>query len=638
MRIIFLIFSITLNVNVAFTQSNVYVPDPTIQASINHFYPGALVNDSVIADSIPVIKQIATSFWGNLADTTGLGHLDSLITLEFISAPTLSPFPILQLPNLISLVVSDPNMTTFPDLSGMPRLQSLLLFGAEIDSIGSIEHCDSLKRLWLPGSEIEFIASLSNCDQLRSLDLRSNFLKKAPDLDGLPLLKFLDLSNNPLTTHPNISNNTILDSLWLHNCQLTDAYDYQANRSLKHLRLTNNRLTDFPGVLSNDSLLVLELWRNPITTIPSFPIPMQLEVLSASSCNISNVGDLSKLTNLVSLALNRNQLTSLPDLTALTKLQWLSASYNQLTEWPKLNGNNQFNGIGLNNNLIATVPPIGVFYRTKSLDLSDNLLTEAPILTGSDSVHGLDLSNNFIRSIPEDYTNFWTLNIDLTGNKLDFSDAKEIREIDSTIYFLHPSISFGGGRPGPGLYFGQQRPFGDTMYLEAEATYNATIAVDTQKYAAVYKWYKDGYLLTETETPQLVLEYLQYDDAGMYNCVTEGSILTKTYTGDSAKTFISEPIYLNVIPSANPKSPLAVYPNPGRKDAIGIYLQVTKNDTPVDVSLINYEGKRIQLYTGNHSSGRHQLSLSDVELSAGVYVLEFSTPQTTVRKRMVIIE
>lgn len=620
--------------NFALTQNNVYMPDAALRTCIERIYPGAVVNDSVLRDSVPAIKVLAGNSIDFITDLTGLAELDSLTTL-IMFGDGMDTFPTLTLEKLSVISINIPSLRQFPDFSGLPELKRLGIYISLIDTVPSLDTLSKLEYLSIGGNRIKQIGSLSGCTSLQVLWLNGNQLQQLPPLNNLQQLRKLNASNNPLKVHPDLSGNIRLDTLMLGECQLTGGNDYSANKTLRYLQLNNNQLTQFPGIITNDSIRTVVVFGNPITEIPDFPLPIALEEIVAFNCLISQVGDLGQLYALKILHLALNKLTTLPSFASNKALKVFNASYNQLTAFPDFHPDTQLDGISLSHNQLKTVPALGFYYKPKSIYLNDNLLETAPILTGLDTVKMLNLANNFIRQIPDEYAQVIKWGIDLTGNKLDFSDAAALRLLDSLIFrenpFVHIDIFFDAG-----LRFSNQKPFGDSMTVQGELTYDVTLSIAQQRFADSYQWYKDGVAIAGATDTALTIPFVQQQDAGEYTCRSFGSYLSDMFTGDSVSEFVSAPIYLTVEEPLIRRNPLGIFPNPGSIDELGIRYLVFEEGVEVVIDFYAIDGKRMNVYTQKQSVGEYTLNLQGFPLTAGVYIVHLKAGSTDARQRVVV--
>jgi small GTP-binding protein len=111
-------------------------------------------------------------------------------------------------------------------------------------------------------------------------------------------------------------------------------YIVDDNDKIIYLELSNNQITDISEISKLTNLTSLYLSNNQITDISEISKLTNLTSLYLSNNQITDISEISKLTNLTSLYLYNNQITDISEISKLTNLTLLYLSNNQITDIP----------------------------------------------------------------------------------------------------------------------------------------------------------------------------------------------------------------------------------------------------------------------------------------------------------------
>ncbi len=319
--------------------------------------------------------------------------------------------------------------------------------------------------------------------------------------------------------------------------------------NLQRLYLGYNHLSgSIPAEIGNlDSLQYLFLYSNQLSgSIPA---------------------EIGNLNNLQELYLGYNQLSGLmpAEINNLSSLQYLDLSFNNLSGSIPAGISNLINLQYLflyGNNLSGSIPAeIGNMNNLQKLYLYNNQFTgEIPAEIGDiTNLQDLNLGNNHLSgSIPAEicnlnslqklylYSNQFTDFTDISSiatltelkienNKLDFSDAKELRIADTlsllTVYTYAPQDPFGVAD-----IFNLCK--GDTIIL----------SIASQDSALSYQWFKGIDTITGATDTLLIVPNITLADQGVYTCKSYGTALLfpPMNFGPGISEFVSEAITVNV--------------------------------------------------------------------------------------------
>ncbi|MBL4624602.1 MAG: leucine-rich repeat domain-containing protein, partial [Flavobacteriales bacterium] len=247
--------------------------------------------------------------------------------------------------------------------------------------------------------------------------------------------------------------------------------------------------------------------------------------------NLTTIPALTGNTSLLHLMCYNNQLTSLPDLSTNTGLEQIWANQNQLTSFPDLTNNTALEYISCLLNELSSFPSVSTNTSLTTLYLSWNELNSIP-----------DLSNN---SALTKFT--------CKSNKLDFSDARELRIADA----LSGLTTFD---------YDSQKAFGPVTEIELPIGATLTLSIANQDSALSYQWFKGNNAIPgATDTLYEVLN-AQVAESGIYSCTSYGTALeTPPMTwGAGMSNFTSNNFIIIIGPRAK-----AYIPGPNFRNYIG---------------------------------------------------------------------
>ncbi len=222
------------------------------------------------------------------------------------------------------------------------------------------------------------------CTQLREIKYTSNEAwKLPPSLSLATKLTVLDISNNRLEQleHAEIERLSSLVSIKLSNNLLTSIPQYFAKyHALRSLNLSSNSLTEFPVVLRQLGALV---------------------DLDVSFNSISNLGDLSHLTNLERLWATNNRLSGAFDETfsKLANLKEIDARFNAITNIDVVSQLPNLEVLMLGHNSISQFE--GTFPKLRILLLNHNPVTNFDLSTPVPSLAVLNLASAKLSRLPD---------------------------------------------------------------------------------------------------------------------------------------------------------------------------------------------------------------------------------------------
>lgn len=388
-----------------------------------------------------------------------------------------------------------------------------------------IAHLENLKVLSLTGNKIEGLIpeEIGNLAQLEVLSLRNNKLSGEIPLQiwNLERLKVLNLSNNQLVGNipSEISNLIELEALHLGYNQLSGAIPKEI------------------GSLGN--LKLFYIWGNNLTgELPEeIGYLVNLEVLALNGNNLS--GQLPKsignLANLEILELEHNKFNgALPkEIGNLKKLVIMYFENNEFSGViPDEIGNlKNIKDINFSNNQFSGPIP-DVFSELSKLEyfkFNSNKIEGALPKSFKNliSLKHLDISRNLLDAGLENIPPHQLDSVFIQRNKFDFADFA-ITKINAKSFQYNPQDSLGVD--------------GEIIIIEGQ---RLEFTVETDDIAGnVYKWYKDGILLSYQAERKLIIDKVKREDAGIYTCEITNPIAPEL-------TLYRKPLKINVIQTSS---------------------------------------------------------------------------------------
>jgi hypothetical protein len=473
--------------------------------------PSVIKNDSLIIDSAIVSRQNIYInedyiYHYDINDADGIQFFKKTRTIK------IGYTHIRSLPNLVS-----------------DSLQNLSIFDTPLQGGFSLDSLPNLRTLSFNYDSIIHIHNLDKVKKLVQLTFAGIELDTLPPLDSLSNLQYISVieSNGHFHRLPNLSYNKKLVGLYLFDNSIDSIPSLDSCRELALIDLTNNKVKRMPQLSNNKKLQQLILGHNQLSSLPDVSQSSKLQYLLANNNKIDSLPDLSHNRFLNWIDLDSNRLNSMPDLSSLSSLNILHASANMLSQVPAFN--------------TATVT---------DLDLSHNMLTSFPIpFYTTPSIWRLN--DNLIKQVPDSYTDSFGT-IDVSQNKLDFSSASGLKQIDDLAQYA--SYSF--------FDYSHQKPFGDRDTVTV-LTYSDTIlTIADQHYADSYQWYHDGRPISGATDTILHIYCATQADAGTYICHSIGQYFNShSFRFNYGITeFESEPQTLMVSPTIGKTKLVTLYP------------------------------------------------------------------------------
>lgn len=440
--------------------------------------------------------------YGNALSFPPMVHEPGII--EFESEPFL-----VYVRKNVNVYIPDDNFRNFLNTyypSVLDDTQDSLIADSALAIIGNLD-CSSMNIENLTG--IEYFLSL------RELNCYNNQLTEFPDISNLRALEVLNCSNNIITTIGDFTQNTVLKVLDISGNQLINLPNLTKNMNLSHLRCSNNLLKNINGLSGNINLTYLQCTGNELDSLPNLDSNVLLQTLQCGNNYLVSLPDLSRNSNLKELSCSFNNLTNLPSLSSNFNLVYLACYYNNIKELPELsNCTNLLN-----------------------LDCSYNSLSRFPDLSTNTSL---------------DFVNCYS-------NKLDFSDAREIRIADAMPHYY--SFIF---------IYHDQKPFGNSDSIFLTVGNELIINISSQDSALSYQWFHNDIMIDGAIDTLLVISSVTSEDSGKYTCKSYGTALLvpPLNSGPGISEFISEPfnVYVDenplIIVKNNKIKQVKIFPNP----------------------------------------------------------------------------
>jgi len=186
------------------------------------------------------------------------------------------------------------------------------------------------------------------------------------------------------------------------------------------LDLSSGGLADIEGLQYCTEITGLYLDNNYISDLSYLYELDNLEILSASNNNISQINKLPK--NLKILNIDNNELSSVIGLLDCDKLEILLANDNDIAFIMSLRNKPMLKRLEMKGNLINDISTIKNSNNLEHIDLSDNQIENVEVLSGKQNLKYLNLSNNEIADVSNLPLLPYHILI-LSGNNIDEEDA-----------------------------------------------------------------------------------------------------------------------------------------------------------------------------------------------------------------------
>jgi len=180
-----------------------------------------------------------------------------------------------------------------------------------------------------------------------------------------------------------------------------------------------------------NSLEIVDLTNNQITTIGALTDLPNLIYMDLQNNQITDISGLAGLPNLIFAILNRNRIEDVNALSDLQRLRFLELGTNQITNIAGLSGMPGLETVDLSYNQIEVIATLSDLPNLRSMNLRNNGVTDISGLAGLADLVALDLSNNDIENVADlsSLTNLRSLN--LTNNLIeDISALASLQNFD----------------------------------------------------------------------------------------------------------------------------------------------------------------------------------------------------------------
>jgi Leucine-rich repeat (LRR) protein/Flp pilus assembly protein TadD len=184
-----------------------------------------------------------------------------------------------------------------------------------------------------------------------------------------------------LTSLEGLKSYTVVN-LDLRGCPIRDWSPLSGLTNLQSLTLSDNQLTNLPPLQKLTKLSTLFLDNNAITNIAPLSNLKGLQRLFLSRNRIADLSPLAGLTNLTTLYCESNMIEDITPLAGLTNLQTLRLDRNQVQNLTALTGLSNLKGLYLGHNKISSLSAIQNLTRLTALDITQNEISDISALAG----------------------------------------------------------------------------------------------------------------------------------------------------------------------------------------------------------------------------------------------------------------
>ncbi len=413
----------------------------------------------------------------------------------------------------------------------------------------------------------------------------------------------------------------------------------EANTITGSFTCASQNIADLTGLEYFINIQYLHCYGNQLTSLPDISGLTKLVFFYCNNNQLTELPDMSGMNKLQRFDCSYNNLTTIPDLSAAAyTLQWLICEYNELTSLPDLNQNRALERLYCNDNNLQHLPDMDMTllvrlyaWRNELVDLPNlpyktlesfscdmNQISIFPDLSNFTELTSVYASANYFENLPDlsaasNLTSFTCYN-----NKLDFSDAKELRIINTL-----PNLSVFS-------YYGQ-KAFGKDSTMTYTVGDSAYISIAAQDSAVSYQWYKNGEAINGATDTSLIINPIAITDSGTYTCKSFGTALLAPplISGEGISEFTSAEIKIIVNDTTTnnteiQKHQLSIYPNPNNGEFS------ISTDQGSDISLYNTNGQII--WSKAINKGTTTIEIKE----KGIYFLKTSSKTGTQTSKIIV--
>lgn len=200
--------------------------------------------------------------------------------------------------------------TDFSFLSGLPRMERLILGGGTITDVASLSDLKQLVHLELGGLPIEDISSVGQLTQLETLVLDGSLVRDISALSGLSRLTVFQAADTSIRDVSAVSGMHAVEELYLGRVPVTDIRPLADLESLKILQLDWTPVEDLSPLEGSRSLGRLSLLATNTRDISVLKSLNNLQTLCIAASPVDDIELLADVPNLRTLFVDSRQMES----------------------------------------------------------------------------------------------------------------------------------------------------------------------------------------------------------------------------------------------------------------------------------------------------------------------------------------
>lgn len=211
-----------------------------------------------------------------------------------------------------------------------------------------------------------------------------------------------------------------LTELTLKECLLSseDIRSIASAPQLEKLTISGCNLSNIENLSNAKKLTYLNLSDNAIRDISPLSFMSGLAQLDLSHNALTSLNELSSLSELINLNVSYNSLTSIVPLSSCTKLQTLNVSNNAITTLNGIESLTALTDLSAAYNALTDISQLSACTAIVTLDLSSNSLTNISVLSGLTKLETFFFSRNAVTALPTWSKDCALIYIDGSYNKL----------------------------------------------------------------------------------------------------------------------------------------------------------------------------------------------------------------------------
>ncbi|MDE6054481.1 MAG: SMI1/KNR4 family protein [Lachnospiraceae bacterium] len=181
-----------------------------------------------------------------ISDLSPISHLRKLQKIHISgNREKLQPCDLTELCNLEYFWYDASPVGTIPEMTGLPKLESVTLIQCGLTDISALAGLPALKSLWISENrDLKSVTALAECPALEELLAYDTGIEDLAPLRGLQRLREITLSGTPIRDVSPLAEIPSLEMIWLYGTPVEDVSCLASLPKLKDINLYKTNVTD----------------------------------------------------------------------------------------------------------------------------------------------------------------------------------------------------------------------------------------------------------------------------------------------------------------------------------------------------------------------------------------------------------